>query len=214
MAPATPRKVSAAVKGTNSTRSVKCAERNSLSAPYLCIVPLNVVVVPSAVKSAIEVERILLDLAARAVEDSGKSDRCARIPGVVRVGLEQRYIVLDVVGHRVDARCFDKVHAGQVCIASCMCWCAAPISNCLASTLQLSDKPNSASFVGSSRQILFALEAMHNKGLYHRDIRPDNILLDDVGRVVLIDFGFVCDDNGAVSDVSRWCASSCARGGC
>ena len=118
MAPATPRKVSAAVKGTNSTRSVKCAERTSLSAPYLCIVPLNVVVVPSAVKSAIDVELILLELAACAVEDSGKSDRCARIPGVVRVGLEQRYIVLDVVGHRVDARCFDKVHAGQVCIAS------------------------------------------------------------------------------------------------
>jgi serine/threonine protein kinase len=40
---------------------------------------------------------------------------------------------------------------------------------------------------------------MHNNDLYHRDIRPDNILLDDVGHVVLIDFGFGCK----ASDVSR-----------
>jgi hypothetical protein len=123
VAPATPRKVPASVEGTNSTRSIKCAVRTSLSAPCLCIVPLNVVVVPSAVKSAIEVERILLELAACAIKRSRKSDRCARIPGVVHVRLDRRYIVLDVVGHRVDATCFDKVHAGQVCIASCMCWC-------------------------------------------------------------------------------------------
>jgi serine/threonine protein kinase len=34
-----------------------------------------------------------------------------------------------------------------------------------------------------------ALEAIHNAGLIHRDIKPDNIIVTETGRVVLIDFG-------------------------
>jgi serine/threonine protein kinase len=52
--------------------------------------------------------------------------------------------------------------------------------------------------------VLFALEAMHDAGLFHRDIRPDNLLVDDTGRVVLIDFAFGCDAYGEVSDASRY----------
>ena len=55
----------------------------------------------------------------------------------------------------------------------------------------------------SREQVLFALEALHNVGLYHRDVRLDNVLLDDVGRAVLVDFAFGCDADGKVSDASR-----------
>ena len=37
--------------------------------------------------------------------------------------------------------------------------------------------------------LLGVLELLHGQGVYHRDISPDNILLLDDGRPVLLDFG-------------------------
>lgn len=38
-------------------------------------------------------------------------------------------------------------------------------------------------------QVTDALHVVHQAGMLHRDIKPDNILVTDTGRVVLIDFG-------------------------
>lgn len=46
-------------------------------------------------------------------------------------------------------------------------------------------------WVGGTLQALYVLEAMHNNGLRHRDIRPDNLLFFD-GSVMVIDFAFGC----------------------
>ncbi len=37
--------------------------------------------------------------------------------------------------------------------------------------------------------LLSALERLHGEGVYHRDIAPDNILIEPDGRPVLLDFG-------------------------
>jgi serine/threonine protein kinase len=37
--------------------------------------------------------------------------------------------------------------------------------------------------------LLGAMEAMHREGVYHRDIAPDNIVMDEHDRPVLLDFG-------------------------
>jgi serine/threonine protein kinase len=37
--------------------------------------------------------------------------------------------------------------------------------------------------------LLGAIEKLHSEDVYHRDIAPDNILIEGDGRPVLLDFG-------------------------
>jgi eukaryotic-like serine/threonine-protein kinase len=48
--------------------------------------------------------------------------------------------------------------------------------------------------------VLSALKAAHAKGVWHRDVKPGNVLLADDGRVVLTDFGLATfDGDGTVT---------------
>ena len=38
-------------------------------------------------------------------------------------------------------------------------------------------------------QIIVALEFMHGQNVAHRDLKPDNILLDEKNRIKICDFG-------------------------
>jgi Protein kinase domain len=53
----------------------------------------------------------------------------------------------------------------------------------------LSESPSEAWLRGIVTPLLGALEVLHAEGVYHRDIAPDNILVGDDGRPVLLDFG-------------------------
>ena len=59
----------------------------------------------------------------------------------------------------------------------------------LADLVKHRGKFNEAEAVGYIRQVAEALRYIHGRNINHLDVKPGNVLLDDDGRAVLIDFG-------------------------
>ena len=53
---------------------------------------------------------------------------------------------------------------------------------------------------GIASQFLAGLEAIHQAGLVHRDVKPENIMITRTGRVVLMDFGIAKGIGGPAGD--------------
>lgn len=54
--------------------------------------------------------------------------------------------------------------------------------------------------IGYLKELLEALSAVHQAGLIHRDIKPDNVLLNEQGQVQLCDFGIAKLAHGSESE--------------
>ena len=56
-------------------------------------------------------------------------------------------------------------------------------------SLITSGKTSSAGAVEIIQQVCRALEAAHSVGVIHRDLKPQNIMQDKSGRILVMDFG-------------------------
>jgi EAL domain-containing protein (putative c-di-GMP-specific phosphodiesterase class I)/CheY-like chemotaxis protein len=58
-------------------------------------------------------------------------------------------------------------------------------------------------------QILEALQAVHAKGIVHRDLKPSNIMLDDAGRLRIMDFGIakILEDDTKITQTGHFCGT-------
>jgi serine/threonine protein kinase len=69
------------------------------------------------------------------------------------------------------------------------------------------DRSNRAHFIEIFIRVCQAVAAAHKQGVIHRDLKPDNIMVDDLGVVYVMDWGLakqlVEDDNGTQSDSQR-----------
>ena len=57
---------------------------------------------------------------------------------------------------------------------------------------------------GRPDQQLIALERLHARRIVHRDIKPDNVLIDEDGHVSLADFGIARDFHGGEAGARPW----------
>ena len=66
----------------------------------------------------------------------------------------------------------------------------------LADLLRLEKKLSTERAIELTIKLLSALSEVHGKGIIHRDIKPDNVLLDESGEPYLIDFGIARVEEG------------------
>ena len=78
------------------------------------------------------------------------------------------------------------------CVPTLYWYGACGSNSCLATTLYTEGlKPVQMLYKALTlcNQIVSGLQAIHCAGIVHTDIKPDNIMLDDRGRIQIIDFG-------------------------
>ena len=51
--------------------------------------------------------------------------------------------------------------------------------------------------------MLDAVQYAHNKGIVHRDIKSENILVNQQGQVKLLDFGIALTTNNATQQLTK-----------
>merc|ERR550534_3228350 len=69
------------------------------------------------------------------------------------------------------------------------------------------DKLNENEARGFFRQIVSALGFLHRNGFVHRDLRPENLLLDKNQKLKLIDFGLCARWSGELKKLKTCCGS-------
>ena len=98
---------------------------------------------------------------------------------------KQELIIARKITHKNVSRIYDLTEADGVKFITMEFIDGRSLANLLQEKSKLEPK-QAASVIA---QVCRALEAAHAEGVIHRDLKPQNIMLDEQGRVVVMDFG-------------------------
>ena len=68
----------------------------------------------------------------------------------------------------------------------------------LADMIEKQEQLDLATTVGICEHVASGLDALHADGLFHRDVKPANILVDEEGTAFITDFGLAKDSQGSL----------------
>ncbi len=86
---------------------------------------------------------------------------------------------------------YDSIETeNEICLITEFCKNGELSLLCKSATRHLYDEHQR---ISAFKQIVDGLEHLHCLGYVHRDIKPQNILIDDAGHIKIADLGFVCD---------------------
>ncbi len=68
----------------------------------------------------------------------------------------------------------------------------------LAGVIEKQERLDLATAIEVCGQVASGLDALHAEGLFHRDVKPANILLDEAGVAYITDFGLAKDSQGSL----------------
>lgn len=68
----------------------------------------------------------------------------------------------------------------------------------LADMIEKQEQLDLATAVAICEQVASGLDALHSDGLFHRDVKPANILVDEQGTAYITDFGLAKDSQGSL----------------
>jgi eukaryotic-like serine/threonine-protein kinase len=97
----------------------------------------------------------------------------------------QELVIARRISHRNVCKVYDFGEAPGAVFLSMELVSGQTLGTCIESHGK-SALPNAGAILD---QVLAGLEAAHAQGVVHRDLKPQNILVDETGRVVLTDFG-------------------------
>ncbi len=105
-------------------------------------------------------------------------------PGIL-VRFKQELLLAHQVTHKNVIRIYDLSEAGGVKFITMEYVEGADLRRMLLDH----GKYSAAESVGIIRQVCYALDAAHSVGVIHRDLKPQNIMQDAQGRILVMDFG-------------------------
>ena len=105
------------------------------------------------------------------------------------IAYKERFVLEPWIGGRINSEYVVKIHDSGRQQKFLYYVCDYVAGSSLSKWIKDNPKPSIEKVMAITHQIVKGVRAMHRRETFHQDIKPDNIMIDDQGKVTIIDFG-------------------------